>query len=471
MSADREALKAALLLQRVGQHLRAIALLRAVLTRNPHHVEALRCIAPSWLAIGETQQARSALERAHATAPDDLSLCLELAALYSHCQDHLAAQRVLLAALEVDPNAPAIHEALAQTLQSLGDRGAALEHRQRSRAMVARRLPVITHDSDETVQRCVVLVNHPHQHALLTRLLRHHDLQLFVLALDSLTSNTPLPEYDALLNAVSFDAHHRALFQHLEDQVAQRPGVVINRPAAVLSTDPAILAWRLAPIEHVRLAAVVRLERESLLASTCAQTLAEHQLSFPLLVQPGGGALPHEHLASLDDLHAFVASTATTQFLCAPFFDLRSVDGRVRYYRVVVIGGVSYPLACAGGFHWRVAWTSADEPSPALQAHENEFLADLSAALGDNVRERLSTIVACLEIDLCMIDFSLAASGEVTVLRLDAGIDWQEPPEGETFARRREASERARRALQLFVLRRIKGAAQEKQATKPTVRS
>ena len=441
-------LKAALLLQRVGAHVRAIESLRKLLTAEPYNVIALRAIARSWQATGDFENARSALERARTTAPADMEICVEIADTYTKSDDHANAYRYIQKALDIDPNAPVAHQAMVQTLRRLGRPGDAVMHQQRSTAANAGRVHTIVSDSTEDPIRLLVLASDESASITIGRALRRNDFTLLVVYIESLNDNAILPEHDVFFSTLRFEARYRTKLQYLDELLTAKRIPVINRPSAVLATDPAIAAWRLEPIEHLRTAAITRIERATLLSAQGLDALQARQLWFPILMKPQRTAQArHELITSQDDLQAYLARNQATTFACLPFFDLRSADGRIRCYRIAMIGDQIYPLAFASAYHWRVDLTTTDEPSASTLAEEEHFFRETVDALGRSTLKTLRAITACIEIDVCVMDISIAEDGHVALLRLDAASDWQDPPEGEAFSLRRRASDRARQAI------------------------
>lgn len=456
VSERKSLLKAALLLQRLGSHARAIESLQKLITAEPYNLEALRAIAQSWHVTGDYANARMALERLRTSVPDDMSICVEIAETYTKANDHRNAYRYIKSALDIDPNSIVANQAMVQTLQHLGRRGDALEHRQRSgSAMAIATANVTQFETLEEPVRVLVLAHGDASHAMLTRSLRRQDMTLSILQIETLSVNAQLPEHDVLFSMLFFDASCRTTLRYLEELLAVRQQPVINRPASVLATDPAILPWRLAPIEGLRVAASVRFERQVLESPQCEADLRSRDIGLPLLIKSVNARYTRrERISSLDDLHAFLGGTEAPQFDCSPFFDLRSVDGRIRCYRIALIEAALYPLAFASGYYWRVDLTTTDAPPQSTQAEEDHFFFNIEEAVGTRAIEMLRFVARCIEIDVCVIDFSLDEKGNLALLRVDASSDWADPPEGAAFDVRRRASDRARQAIFTLILER-----------------
>jgi hypothetical protein len=283
----------------------------------------------------------------------------------------------------------------------------------------------------------------------LLRALSHHDIRILALHVDTLSANARLPDHDLFFGLLAFEARYRPLLLHLEEVISRTALPVVNRPAALLGSDPSILPWRLAPLEGLTVARTVHLDRELLESPDSVVTLASLRLQFPLLIRPPDerGAR-RAHVRSAEMLSAYLATVRARRFECAQFLDLRCADGRVRCYRMALIDQVSFPLAFASAFHWRVDLNADDAWPQSLEEEERRFFADPAASCGAHVLRQLRAIANCLEIDACTIDFSLNDDAALTLLAVDASCDWAAPPEGD----------RARAAMLALLFARVSSA-------------
>jgi tetratricopeptide (TPR) repeat protein len=409
-------LKTALFLQRLGSHGPAIEHLSEVLTAEPYNVKALRALARSRKAIGDDERARALLERLHTIIPEDTAICVEIAESYEKAGDRASADGYIQNALAIDP-----------------DSSSAL------RAMV----------------RVLVLTTVEGLSPALRRALSHHDIRILVFHIETLSiPHAVVPEHDLFFGLLAFDACYRSILLHLEEVISRTALPVVNRPAALLGSDPSILPWRLAPLEGLTVARTVRLDRELLESPNCIATLAEQRLQFPLLIRPCElqGAR-REHICSPEMLGPYLATTRARRFECTQFLDLRCADDRVRCYRMALVDQASYPLAFASAYHWRVDLNADDAWPQSLEEEERRFFTDPVASCGAHVLQQLRAVANCLEIDACAIDFSLNDDAALTVLAVDASCDWAAPPEEEGTGRR-GANDRARRAVLALLLER-----------------
>lgn len=386
-------LKTALFLQRLGSHGPAIEHLSEVLTAEPYNVKALRALVLSRQAVGDDEHARALLERLRAIIPDDMTICVEIAESYEKAGDHASAYGYFQNALALDPNVLSAY---------------------RPKVCV---LALTTADGLPSP---------------LLRALSHRDIRILALHVDTLSANARLPDHDLFFGLLAFEARYRSLLLRLEEVISRSALPVVNRPAALLGSDPSILPWRLAPLEGLTVARTVHLDRELLESPDSVVTLASLRLQFPLLIRPPDerGAR-REHVRSAEMLEVYLATARARRFECAQFLDLRCADGRVRCYRMALIDQASFPLAFASAFHWRVDLNADDAWPQSLDEEERRFFADPAASCGAHVLRQLRAIANCLEIDACTIDFSLNDDAALTVLAVDASCDWPAAPEGD----------------------------------------
>ncbi|MBV8261251.1 MAG: hypothetical protein JO239_09930, partial [Paraburkholderia sp.] len=125
------------------------------------------------------------------------------------------------------------------------------------------------------------------------------------------------------------------------------------------------------------------------------------------------------------------------------FLDARSADGKIRKYRVMLVGGAMYPLHLAVSTHWKVHYFTADMLEfPEHRAEEARFLEDMPGALGPRAMRGLEAIRDALGLDYAGVDFALDRDGTVLLFEANATMTVPNPPQGEMWAYRRAPIDR-----------------------------
>src|SRR5208282_5762941 len=105
-------------------------------------------------------------------------------------------------------------------------------------------------------------------------------------------------------------------------------------------------------------------------------------------------------------LAAAVAQLPGKETTVIQFLDARGADGKVRKYRVMMIGGQLYPLHVAISSQWKIHYFTAEMAERAdHRAEDAEFLENMSGVLGPRAMEALAQIQAALGLDYAGIDF------------------------------------------------------------------
>ena len=80
-----------------------------------------------------------------------------------------------------------------------------------------------------------------------------------------------------------------------------------------------------------------------------------------------------------------------------------------RKYRVMIIGGVLYPLHLAISRDWKVHYFTADMAANAThRAEEQRFLADMPGVIGSRAVAALESIGKTMGLDYAGVDFGVA---------------------------------------------------------------
>jgi len=219
---------------------------------------------------------------------------------------------------------------------------------------------------------------------------------------------------------------------------------VVNQPSAVLETGRADHA-RLSGLPGVMTPATVTLPRDLLASPEAAATVARHGFHFPLLLRTPGFHTGRHFLRveSLQALPAAVAELPGRELSVIEFLNARAADGKVRKYRVMMIGGKLYPLHVAISSHWKIHYFTAEMAEREdHRAEDAEFLENMPEVIGPRAMEALAQIQSTLGLDYAGIDFGLSATGDVLLFEANATMVVNPPEPDERWAYRRPAVER-----------------------------
>jgi hypothetical protein len=391
----------------------------AVLTRDPTHLAALTELGFLARAGGHHAAARTAYEQAVRCHPHHPGGHVSLANLLLEQGEPEAAARHYRTALAADPACAAAHQGLAQILAE-HDAIAAEAH-------AAQGFPghaIITRPYRGTGQGISILLlvsarggNIPARHWISDR-----QFEIHVLYAEYYDPAVPLPSHALVVNLIGdADLCERALVA-AEAVVARSAARLINPPARVRQTGRAANARRLAGIEGVITPRILCVSRASLGSAG--------SLEYPVLLRaPGYHTGQHFHLAR-DPAELAHAARALPgkEYLLISYLDARGADGFYRKYRVMIVGGVIYPLHLAIGPHWLLHYYSsamADEPSH--RAEELRFLTAMPEVLGPRAMKALAGIAGALGLDYCGVDFALAPDGALLLFEANATMVAADP--------------------------------------------
>jgi glutamate/tyrosine decarboxylase-like PLP-dependent enzyme len=418
-----------------------------VLERAPGHRLALNNLGTLLYATGYRTAARTAYAEAVARHPDDAMSRVNLGNLLYEGGEFTQALEHFEAALRADPGHAEAHQGLAYVLAELGDEAGAQWHRRKG--FEDRPLVALPYRGDGPPVPLLLLVSSLGGNIPTRNLLDDRVFQTFALVPEFYDASVPLPPHRVVFNAIGdADLAARSLAA-AQAVVARTSAPVINLPAAVMATGRADHA-RLARVPGVVVPATVTLPRELLGAAEAASTLERHGFRFPLLVRtPGFHTGRHfVRVENSEALAGAVAELPGKELTVIEFLDARGADGKVRKYRVMMIGGNLYPLHVAISSDWKIHYFTAEMADrPDHRAEDAEFLDDMEGVLGARAMEALAQIQATLGLDYAGIDFGLSESGEVLLFEANATMVINPPEPDERWAYRRPAVERALSAV------------------------
>jgi glutathione synthase/RimK-type ligase-like ATP-grasp enzyme len=266
----------------------------------------------------------------------------------------------------------------------------------------------------------------------------------FVVVPEFYDPQVPLPPHQLVFNAIGDADLAAPALGAAQSLLALTGAPVINLPSAVLATGRADHV-RLARLPGVVMPATVTLPRELLSSPEAAATVARHGFRFPLLVRTPGFHTGRHFLRveSPEALAGAVAGLPGKELTVIEFLDARGADGKVRKYRVMMIGGQLYPLHVAISSHWKIHYFTAEMAEQAdHRAEDAEFLENMPAVLGPRAMEALAHIQATLGLDYAGIDFGLSSTGDLLLFEANATMVVNPPEPGQRWEYRRPAVER-----------------------------
>jgi hypothetical protein len=402
-----------------------------VLSRAPTHFDALNDLANLLAASGAWPAACSLYRQAVKHYPANSRGHVNLGnLLLAMDQAHLAWGHYA-AALSLAPDLADAHRGMAALLAQSGDETGAARHREQA----FRQQPVLTlpYCGDGSPVELLVLASAsggviPMRH--------HFDPRVFQVSLLFVEFQEHvgvLPAHSVIVNTIGdADLCGPALEAALQ-VVSRTDAPVVNHPAKVLWTGRAANVRSLGTIPHVITPQMAPLPRACLAGHNGPDLLAEHGFGFPVLLRAPGYHTGHFFLRveNEQDLAAAAASLPGDEALAIQFLDARSRDGKIRKYRVMMIGGVLYPLHVAIAHDWKIHYFTAEMADhPEHRAEDAAFLEDMAAVLGPRAVQGLEEISRTLGLDYGGMDFSLSEDGEILLFEANATMVVR-PPDGD----------------------------------------
>ena len=413
-----------------------------LLAREPSHRLALNNLGTLLHATGYRTAARTAYTEAVARHPGDPMSLVNLGNVLFEAGEFRAARERYEAALNADPAHAEAHQGLAYALAELGDDEGAQGHRRLG--FQDRPVRVLAYRGEGPPVSLLLLVSSVGGNIPTRYLLDDRVFQTTVLVPEFYNPQTPLPPHQIVFNAIGdadLAGHALAAAQSV---VALTSAPVINSPSKVLATGRADHT-RLANLPGVVMPLTVTLPRELLESSDAAATLARHGFRFPLLVRtPGFHTGRHfVRVENAEALAGAVAGLPGKELTIIEFLDARGADGKVRKYRVMMIGGQLYPLHVAISSHWKIHYFTAEMANQSdNRAEDAEFLENMPAVLGTRAMDALKQIQAILGLDYGGVDFGLSVASDLLLFEANATMVVNPPEPDERWAYRRPAVER-----------------------------
>lgn len=452
----------------------AVGLLRAALTRSPHHSRALNDLDQALQARPDPERGAKLFVQACVIDPSIAVHC-EIGTLLLVTPELGMLDALVCGALLCDPTLAEAHAALGairmrqkrlnEALASYA-RAAALQpdfaeaflgyslrarslddevHAEAalSAALALRRVYVRPGRGPDVVRVLTLHAPVSWEDEVSVDLLLDGSFELVHLYLDEHPLPDPLPSHEAIVVAISdFERSRPALAQARE--VIERSGrAAINEPERVPRTTRVQLHERLAGISGLCVPRTRRLRVDEPLEGA----------SYPVVIRPvdSHGGRGVARLDSADALTAYRLVTNVPIYDVSEYIEYASGDGLYRKYRFMFVGGVPFAYHLAISPHWVVHYLSAPMDQHAwMREEEARFLADWTSVFGAH-RAALASIAERLELDYFGIDASIGPAGELIVFEADAAmfVHCEDPPE--RYAYKHEAVPRIFRAFGTLV--------------------
>ncbi len=423
-----------------------------LLAREPSHRLALNNLGTLLHSTGYRTAARTAYAEAVARHPGDPMGHVNLGNVVHESGEFPSAREHYETALRLDPGHAEAHQGLAYVLAELGDEEGAQWHRRKG--FEHRPVIALPYRGEGPPVSLLLLVSSVGGNIPTRNLLDDRVFGTFVVVPEFYDPKVPLPPHQVVFNAIGDADLAAPSLNAAQAVVALTTAPVVNLPSAVLATGRADHA-RLSRLPGVAMPVTVTLPRELLSSPEAAATVARHGFRFPLLVRTPGFHTGRHFLRveGPEALAGAVAELPGRELTVIEFLNARAADGKVRKYRVMMIGGELYPLHVAISSHWKIHYFTAEMAERAdHRAEDAEFLENMPEVLGPRAMEALAHIQATLGLDYAGIDFGLSATGDLLLFEANATMVVNPPEPGERWAYRRQAVERIFAAVRRMLL-------------------
>jgi glutamate/tyrosine decarboxylase-like PLP-dependent enzyme len=423
-----------------------------LLAREPSHRLALNNLGTLLHSTGYRTAARTAYAEAVARHPGDPMGHVNLGNVVHESGEFPSAREHYETALRLDPGHAEAHQGLAYVLAELGDEEGAQWHRRKG--FEHRPVIALPYRGEGPPVSLLLLVSSVGGNIPTRNLLDDRVFGTFVVVPEFYDPKVPLPPHQVVFNAIGDADLAAPSLNAAQAVVALTTAPVVNLPSAVLATGRADHA-RLSRLPGVAMPVTVTLPRELLSSPEAAATVARHGFRFPLLVRTPGFHTGRHFLRveGPEALAGAVAELPGRELTVIEFLNARAADGKVRKYRVMMIGGELYPLHVAISSHWKIHYFNAEMAEQAdHRAEDAEFLENMPEVLGPRAMEALAHIQATLGLDYAGIDFGLSATGDLLLFEANATMVVNPPEPGERWAYRRQAVERIFAAVRRMLL-------------------
>jgi len=427
-----------------------------ILIKDPAHFVALNNLGAILKMMGHPKEALKVYRGVHALRPNDPTGRVNLAHSLREAAEIEEARGHYEAVLAQAPEHAGAHNGLSHVLLFLGEKEAARAHFEKgSEKNTPLKFSRRAGGGDPV--RVILLASACAGNSPMMRFLDKATFATLNLVPDFYDPAVPLPEHHLIMNVIG-DADHCAPSLEAAEPILERIRTpVLNLPQRIRTTGRADNARLLGQLEGVVTPRIASLPRARLAEPGGVALLEEHGFSFPVLLRtPGFHEGSHfVRVEKPDDLAPAVAKLPGRSIMAIEYLNARDGDGKIRKYRVMMIGGQLYPLHKAVSRGWMIHYFSAEmTDAPAHRAEEAAFLDDMPGALGEKAMRALERIRDTLGLDYAGADFSLGKNGEVLLFEANATMAAPSPEKGEKWDYRRPAVKRIHDAVREMILTR-----------------
>lgn len=432
-----------------------------ILQRRPTNFSALNEFGTHLAAMGAIDAACRVYAEAILHHPDHPMARVNLANLLLRANRHEEARAHYEAALNADPDHAPAHQGLGAVLADNGERDRAREHFRKGFA--GRAISTLPYRGKHEPVPVVQLVSSGGGNIPTAPFLDDCIFATSVVVADFLDPALPLPPHQLIFNAIGDADLCGPALQAAVDLTGRSRAAVINDPRAVMKTGRVDIAKRLAGLPGVVTAKTVPVARDILIGPKGAAWMFENHFSFPLLLRSPGYHTGRNFILveNESELSAAAARLPGTDLLVIEYLDARAKDGSARKYRVMMIGGKTYPLHLAISRNWKVHYFTSDmADQPDHRAEELAFLGDMPGVLGEGAMAALCAIRDVLGLDYAGVDFALNENRELLLFEANATMVLASADSDPRWAYRRPAITSAIEAVIAMIRERAAGDAQ-----------
>ncbi|MGC9271212.1 hypothetical protein [Acidiphilium sp.] len=413
-----------------GQDQAAIQSYLAVLRRDPDDVDALIELGSLATTNGHRAAAMTAFRRAILVRPGDARGYLGIAALSADAGDTMTARHYFNIAINLEPANHLGYQGLCR-LDPASD--LTLDHWHHGFAGNA--VTRMRHRGAGAGVALLLLVSARGGNIPTAPWIDDRIFAVTAIFAEFFDPAAPLPPHEVIVNAIGDADLCIEALQAAEAIVARcAPGTpIINHPAKVRATGRVAIAARLRAIPGVITPDIALRDRKDVMAApppapVILRTPGHHTGQHCLLAERADSISP-----SLDQLPG-------DRIFSIQYLDARAADGLARKYRVMLIGGIAYPVHLAISPDWKVHYfTAAMANAAALRAEEQRFLENMQATLGPRAISALAAIQSMIGLDYAGIDFALSATGDLMVFEANATMALIPPDDDPVWHYRRPA--------------------------------
>lgn len=443
----------ACLLAEMGRTIEAQNEYLQILSVDPTHRGSLNNLGTLLHESRYRSAARTAYTQAVACHPDDPMGHVNLANLLFEEGEMESARVHFERALELNPDHYQAHQGMSYILTQLGDEQKAMFHRKLGFQHHA--ITELPFRGQGTPVRLLLLVSTTSGNTPIKTILTNQIFHVFIVFVDFLDENTPLPQHDVVFNAISDADLAESSLLAAQCAIARTNAPVINSPQAILETGRVRIAERLSNIEGVITPKMAVVPRRHLASSDAIELLQKCGFELPLLLRaPGYHTGQHfERVDTPERLSRMLTEIPGDPLFVIQYIDTSAEDGLFRKYRVMMINGELYPLHVAVSKDWKVHYFTADMAKNADNRLEDAFfLENMPDVIGSRGMAALKAIQETLGLDYAGVDFGLSANGDIILFEANATMVVNPPDPDPLWTYRRKYVDNIYTAVQQMLI-------------------